>query len=783
MHTNRYIRPRLLAFTVQALLPGLFFAGLTPTPVAQAQSEHTLASETRYGFDIPAGKLSTALTRIAAQAGVQLTAAAELTAGRTAPAVQGTLTLQQAVERVLAGSGLRLVIHADGSYTLARQPEQSESRLPTVTVSSDWLGAATKADAKIYPGARTVMTTEEIHESGARHLEDVLRRVPGVRIEDETGTGVLPNIGIRGLNPLRSERVMVLQDDMPLALAPYTGTGLSLFPTTLESIERVDVVRGGVAVRYGPNNVGGVINLISRPVPREPSATVKQKLTIAGDNGNTLSDTYARFGGFLSRDFGIQLQANVLTGESFRDHSGTDVANFVLDADWFIDDDTLLKGRLQYYDVDADLPGALTPAAFENDRFQSQRPFDTFKADTLRGSLNLSRFIGDSGEFNWLNYAYTADREFTFGEPFGPDTPTTSIGLSPREFFVAGTEPRYTWRFETGGVTQKLTVGGRYVREEVDFIVDRRTLATGDVTRVRDWRFETDALAGYVSDTLGFMDDRLQITPGLRYEYVDTDFRDRLNGTDNNNDSKEPLPGLTIGYQASPGLYLFANANRSLRVPQVAQVTRSAPVESEIAWNYEIGARVSPVRSLDLSGTLFRIDFEDQIEFDRPSLTFQNLGETQHQGLELEAIWHPGSAPGLSLGVNYAFLDTEQESGQFEGNDVPFASEHQLNVSADYAINLWKFALTGHYQSDAFSDAANTGPETTDGAAGKIPSYWVWNAALNYDASIGTTPVSLGVAVNNLFDREYFFRGVDVSPIGRVPAAGRSVLVSIQLDF
>lgn len=95
MHTNRYIRPRLLAFTVQALLPGLFFAGLTPTPVAQAQSEHTLASETRYGFDIPAGKLSTALTRIAAQAGVQLTAAAELTAGRTAPAVQGTLTLQQ----------------------------------------------------------------------------------------------------------------------------------------------------------------------------------------------------------------------------------------------------------------------------------------------------------------------------------------------------------------------------------------------------------------------------------------------------------------------------------------------------------------------------------------------------------------------------------------------------------------------------------------------------------------------------------------------------------------
>lgn len=88
---------------------------------------------------------------------------------------------------------------------------------------------------------------------------------------------------------------MVLVDGVPLALAPYTGTGLSLFPVTSETVERIDLVRGSVAVRYGPNNVGGVIELITQPIPRQRSATVKQQLTIAGSTGHTFSDTYARF--------------------------------------------------------------------------------------------------------------------------------------------------------------------------------------------------------------------------------------------------------------------------------------------------------------------------------------------------------------------------------------------------------------------------------------------------------------------------------------------------------
>jgi Fe(3+) dicitrate transport protein len=656
--------------------------------------------------------------------------------------------------------------------------------LETVRVVGEWLGTATEQDVRRYPGARTLLGERELRRSGARNLEEALRQAPGVQIRDETGLGILPNIGVRGLNPLRSERVMVLVDGIPLALAPYTGTGLSLFPVTAEMVERIDVVRGGVAVRYGPNNVGGVINIITRPIPRKTQATLKQQLTIAESSGRVFSDSYARVGGFVTPDLGLQLQANFQTGEGERDHSNTDVRNLQLDGIWLPGNDSELKAQLQYYKADAELPGALTPAAYNADRTQSQRPFDAFEGETWRGALTYTQFFGDNAEFTWMNFAHTSSREFAFGQPFDPRATTTSVSSSPRDFLVAGTEPRQTWRFQTAGVTHTLTLGGRFVREEVDFVVDNRSLTTGTVTRQRDWRFDTNAFAGYVSDTLAFHDGRVEVTPGVRFERVDTGFRNNQSGATNSNLSKEWLPGLTLGYHATESALLFANANRSLRPPQVAQVTLfGGEVASELAWNYEAGARFKPLPSFDVAATAFRIDFEDQIEFDRSTLRFRNLGETQHQGVELEASWKPRVIRGTTLKANYTFVDAEQRAGANTGKDVPFASKHSLNLSADYMSGPYRFNVNGFYQSSAFSDAANTSLESADGRVGEIPSYWVWNVALTYATKINNRPVTLSAAANNIFDRDYFFRGVDVSPIGRVPAPGRSFLVSAKIDL
>ncbi|MDA6077554.1 TonB-dependent receptor plug domain-containing protein [Edwardsiella anguillarum] len=160
-----------------------------------------------------------------------------------------------------------------------------------------------------------------------RSIDDALQRVPNVKVQDETGTGILAQVAVRGLQDSRSGYVQMLLDGIPLALAPYGQTGLSLFPVTFQTLDRIDVVRGGAAVQYGPNNVGGVINLISKPIPYRWQNRISQRTTLAG-HGRNLSDTYISSGGMLNAQFGLQLEGNLVNGSAFREHSRQRVQNY-----------------------------------------------------------------------------------------------------------------------------------------------------------------------------------------------------------------------------------------------------------------------------------------------------------------------------------------------------------------------------------------------------------------------------------------------------------------------
>jgi Fe(3+) dicitrate transport protein len=680
----------------------------------------------------------------------------------------------------LAGA-LSLAFSVSHAYAqAATESKESANTLEEVTVSADWLGAPTPEAAKKHPGARTVVTSQELTDSGARTVEDALRTVPGVRVLDESGTGILPNIGVRGLNPLRSEQVLVLVDGMPITLAPYGQTGLSLFPLTLNAVETIDVARGGVAVHYGPNNVGGVINFVTKRIPRETSFTAKETLSVA-DNGRVLTDTYLRAGGFVNDRLGLQAQANVIEGSAERDHSATTVNNLMLDADWFITDNADIKAGLQYYKTENEMPGALTPQSYEQDRDQSTRPLDRFDGDTLRGHVVYNQYFDNGAELSWSNFAHRSNRQFFFGNSSNADTPSTLEMSSPRAFWVYGSEPRFTFDID-GAIKQKIALGARYMREEVDYVVDSRNVATNAYAVTRDWRFENDAVAAYVSDTFSLLGDKLKITPGIRHEKVDLTYRNNLTGAETSNPTRDWLPGVDIGYQANDALFLFANFHKSLRPVQFTQITFGGDLAAEHAKNYEAGVRLSPTRNIDAGLTAFRFDFDNKLEFVSTTVGFRNLGEARHQGIEAELAWRPKQVGGLEFKTAYTYVDTEQLSGQFEGNELPLAPHHQVNLQTNYRSGAWNWNVNGLYQSAAFSDGANTVTENASGSVGKIPSYSVWNAQVTHDFSWNSTKMKAGLAINNLFDRDYYFRGVDFSQ-GRMPAPGRAALVTLQMDM
>ncbi|NOH95883.1 TonB-dependent siderophore receptor [Vibrio sp. 99-70-13A1] len=675
----------------------------------------------------------------------------------------------------------------------ASNPNNNVTAMETVVVTASVIGNSQVEDVREYPGARTVLTSEQIEKTAAHSIDSALQSVPGIKVQDETGTGVLPNISVRGLKASRSGHAQFLMDGVPLTLAPYGHTGQSIFPATLSMLERIDIVRGGAAVQYGPNNVGGVINLVTKPIPHKWQTEVSNRLTVFEDGDTPLNDFYLRTGGWLTDNLALQLEGNFLKGESFRDHSDTDVKNFQAKVQWLLSDTQELQAFIQRYDADTQMPGALSPDDYKQDRTQSKRPYDEYQGQSTRWSLKYLHDldIADGAEFELLTFGHKSERFFQWGFNSAgghwadPALPSTHIRTSPREFNVYGIEPKLALYFGQGkSVSQNWIVGARYVNEDVDYKLTQTPIAGGATATPRDWHLDTDAFAGYISNEIGFLNDTLKVTPGVRYESVDMAFKDIGKSENSNNKVTEWLPGLTLAYHLNENWVSYANAQKSLRAPQIAYIRGLGEEGSELAWNYELGARYTQ-QSTSFNVALYRIDFKDQLQWQSGTQTFDNIGKTLHQGIEVSGRYTPESMQALSLGASYNFLDaTLEEDGANKGNQLPHTSQHQLSWDATYAFTKIDTTLSGFYFSDAYTDNANTSEEDATGAKGKVPSYMVWNFNLGTDLyKDENNLLRMNVAVNNLFAEEYYFRGIDTSPVGRYPAPGRSYTIDLNYQF
>ena len=512
---------------------------------ANAQDKDT------FDVDLPSSNLEQALNTLAQQSRVQIIFASDVVGNSTTPALKGRYTAEEALHRLLDKHGLNVQKRDDQTFFIVARDTQANTLSPlqpaepvalgTMVIKGDVLGSATDPQVRTYAGSRTVIGNEQLQKASVRGVDEALQRVPGVKVFDETGTGALPQIAVRGLYESRSGRVQALSDGIPLALAPYGQTGLSLFPVTMATVDRIDVVRGGAAVQYGPNNVGGVINFISKPIPREWQNTVQERTTF-NPGGRQLWDTYVGTGGYLTDNFGLQLDLNSINGETGREHSDTDIQNYRLRGQWNIDDDRDLSFGIQHYRADMDLPGALSVRDYKDNPRQSTRPLDNFEGNTDRVWGTYTQQLGaigpfDSVQFSWTNFAHKSYRNFVVGLPFTPDGTAVTKQDGPRDFKVWGSEPRLSMNIDGDQVSQTWLLGARYVKEDIDYKVDRQSVATGKTTPFRDWQFNDSAKAFYISNAIGLFDNRLTITPGARYENARMDYDDGITGFTNENKS------------------------------------------------------------------------------------------------------------------------------------------------------------------------------------------------------------------------------------------------------
>lgn len=693
------------------------------------------------------------------------------------------------VRQLACSSAVALAVMSMSGVAQAQQVEATtagaDTTLDAIQVSSDWLGTGLEQSVKTYAGARTVVKKEKIEESGASSIGDVMRRIPGVQSTDNSGTAgsaISLNIGVRGLTGRYSPRSTVLLDGIPLAVAPYGQPQLSFAPISLNNIESIDVVRGGGAVRYGPQNVGGIINFKTRAIPTKPGvtgdATVRQNDYSEGGSNTQYS---AFIGSQLENGLGLAVLYSGSSGETWREHSDESVNDFALKFRYELTPTSEVYGKISYFDVKSRTPGGLTVAQYDQNPFQNTRRTDFWSGDRKGIDVGYINAISEAQEFEIRSYYNESFRQSVLVNTAG-----TQLTHQPRNYRVFGLEPRYTQRFQTGSVINDVTVGYRYIGERGDDNSFTESVATGLSGATTTFDNSTDAHAVYIDNKMAF--GAWRITPGIRFEDIKSVRDDNKAGPDFEVDNDKLLPSLNVAYLFNERLTLFSNYGKSFGPVQNIQLNSQSttnPLQPEVAKTFEMGARWTDSK-IRAEVTAFAIRFDNQIQqlVGSSPAVFRNIGKTKHDGIEtaIDYTFDKDSVlRGFNIYANYTYVKALLDSGEFEGNDIPFYSRNTDTIGMAYTKGAWKFDLSSTHQSKQYADNANSVAEDTDGGNGEIPGFRLWNIQASWKV-----PQAKGfdvmAGVNNLTDKRYYTRNVDGNA-GRMVGAPRTIYIQGRYAF
>ncbi|GAB3386432.1 TonB-dependent Fe(3+) dicitrate receptor FecA [Azotobacter armeniacus] len=762
-------------------------------PVLAQSATDAPAVTARQSFAIPAGPLVEALNQFGEQTGLLIVFTPELTEGRQSPGLQGEYSPREGLERLLAGSGLQAVAQGEGfslrPVEAPSAPATDVSDLGTDTVVGDWLGAGDEQDVFNHPGARDVIRREQFERFGASSTREVLNRIPGVNAPENNGTGshdMALNFGIRGLNPRLASRSTVLMDGIPVPFAPYGQPQLSLATVSMGNMDAVDVVRGGGAVRYGPQNVGGIVNFVTRAIPEDFSLKGGIQTEVSPSSSQ---DAWKRtgnllLGGTADNGLGGVLLYSGVRGSDYREHSDTRIDDLILKARYELNDAHSLHGIVQYYDGEAQMPGGLSKADFDDDPYQSTRPVDEF--------WGRRHLVGLGYDYSEGARKFSVNGFFTRTLRSGYLDQGSFISLSPRYYWVRGIETRFSQGFTLGESWHEVSIGHRFISEASHEMRYREPLGSGlpdtGSRNDRDTRGYTHANAYFIDDRIDI--GRWTITPGLRLERIRSEQTNKLTGEKYDADYNTSLPALNVMYRLTDSLNLYFNTEESFGSIQYSQMPNRAKVseiEPEKARTWEIGARYDN-GALKAELGAFLIDFDNQYDSNQTNDNIIARGETRHSGIESSLAYdltdlHP-ALTGFDVHATYAYVDaTIRESGPNQGNRVPFSSKHKGTFGLGYSRNGLRLDLDSTFQSSQYANNENTVEESLDGSTGRIPGHVIWNARAAYDFGPGESALKVALGVKNLFDTEYFTRSYDDNNRGKYLGQPRTVYLQTSMGF
>ncbi|WP_047537888.1 TonB-dependent siderophore receptor [Pseudomonas sp. 11/12A] len=765
----------------------LSFSALALLPLSVAMAADTRAPQRApFSFSMAAKPLPQALSDFSRVTGISVIYTDEAPYGLNAPAINGQMSAEQALQRLLSGSGFTFRRTDDHTIALEPQPTEGALNLGATTITSVMdqstsyqpppTSSIMRSSAPIQeiPQTINVVAAQVIRDQAPRNLDDALANVSGITQGNTLGS-TQDSVMTRGFGDNRNGSIM--RDGMPLV----QGRGMNA------TVDRVEVLKGPASLLYGIQDPGGVVNMVSK----KPELEQYNALTLRGS-------TYGegKNGSGCSFDSTGALGTSGLAYRMVLDHEDEDYWR-----NYGVHRETLVAPSLAWF-------GERTKLLFAYEHREFLTPFDrgTVIDPRTNHPLDISRNERLDEPFNDMEgrsdlYHFEADHELNdnwnahFGYSWNRETYDASqvrvtaidTGKGTLTRSMDGTQNAIsTDRFATASLEGKVNVAG--MQHDLVFGIDDeyRKIYRADLIRQKSLSTfsylnpvygrevqgttvspadsaQTDLLRSdsvFVQDSIHLTDQWIFVAGG-RFQaydqYAGKGVPFKAN-TDNNGQKWVPRAGLV--YRYTDELSFYGSYTESFKPNStIAPLSGSSTVldgsiAPEEAKSWEIGAKLDMPGRVTGNIALFDIKKRNVLvaNSEGPVTIYSAAGEVRSRGLELDLSGQLSDR--WSMIGSYAYTDAEvTEDPDYKGNQLQNVARNSGSLSAVYDFGR----VIGGDQLRVGAGARYVGEREGNAVNDfDLPGYTVADAFATYDTQLDGQKVKFQLNVKNLFDRTYY---------------------------
>lgn len=759
------------------------------------------AQEATTNISIAAQPLGQALNELARQANLQLIFPPQLVAGKTAPSVSGTLTAREALERLLAHSGL--VASVEGTAviikTAAPASRSAEATLSAIHVGASADSASAASGYRARQSAVAGFTEQAIIDTPFSVKVLPTELLTNQKVESISSIDRLDaSVTAAGSNPGWYSSPAIRGFDLD-NWSNFRHNGQFLVnqqATGLENKERVEILKGLSALQAGFAAPGGLINYVTKR-PTSDALTDLHLSTTHYGNAKIHADLSRR-----SDDgrFGLRMNAAVEDERSHVRKVDGDRSFVALAADWQLTRDTLLQVDVEYekrnqtaqpalrQDVNGDLPSDVDPRRFLGQSWARYPTEFTLVSGKLEHFLNEQWSV--ALDANWMKLERDQDTIYLLGIQPNGDADAYLYHSPEQTREPASGRLTVKGRFDTGPVAHELAFGASTYRHEARWVGNDYWDVLGTTNIHAPVRFANpspvladpglarrDEETGlFVNDVLSF-GEAWKLHLGGRYAVRDQKGFDTETGAETSHYRKSVFtPSAALVFKPRPNISTYVSYVEGLEQGGTAplgttnQSEEMPPLTSE-QWEIGVKADISP--ALAVEAAVFRIDRPS--EYVNAANTYVQDGLQRHQGLELALtgkLTQEWTLFASALFLNAEFRKTDDPST--EGNRPAGTPEQRMALTAEYsplALPGWTFGGNWTHTGSRPVNDANRGESA--------PAYDIFGLGARFETKAAGTPMTIRVNVDNLFDTFYWADARRTL----TPGAPRTVSASVSLRF